>query len=262
MRRLSLHQLTALDASPTALVAIAAALKLDAVCLFTYVPEAARRIYPVVARGDIDAMLGVMAATGLTLSNIEVFPLDRDDDPHRFDDGLAVGAALGATRATVHIHDADTARATARLSAFCDIAAGHGLDAGLEFNGFSAVGDVATAEAVVRGADRANGRIVLDLLHLVRSGGSAADVARVADLVDFVQLSDGPTAIPADKRWHEAISERMLPGSGAFPLADLLRPLRPETIIDIEVPQKAAMQAGVDAFERCRRAAEAARAVV
>lgn len=261
-RTWSLHQLTALDASPAELVRIAAQLGLDAVCLFTDVPERSRRIYPAVARAQVGKMRAELTEAGIVLSNIEVFPLDRDDEPHRFDEGLAIGAALGATRATTHIHGADLSCAIARFGAFCDIAAQHDVDAGLEFNAFSAVTDAAVAETIVRAAGRANGRIVLDMLHHVRSGGTAADVSRIADLVDFAQICDGPATIANDGRWHEAVSERMLPGEGAFPLVELITALREDAIIDIECPLKAAMKAGEGAFERCRRAADAARTLL
>jgi sugar phosphate isomerase/epimerase len=262
MRILSLHQLTALDAAPIELVQIAGRLGLAAVCLFTHVPERARHIYPCVGPAEVDALRDAMAAAGITISNLEVFPLDRDDDPGRFDEALAVGAALGATRATVHVHDADLPRAIARFGAFCDRASDYGIAAGLEFNAFSAVTDAGFAETIVREAGRANGRIVADLLHHVRSEGSVEDLARIADLVDFAQLCDGPATIAEDRRWHEAVSERMLPGAGAFPLAALLRTLQEETVIDIECPQKSAAKAGVSAFDRCHAAADAARAVL
>jgi sugar phosphate isomerase/epimerase len=87
-------------------------------------------------------------------------------------------------------------------------------------------------------------------------------VAAVADLVDFVQLCDGPLAIAEDQRWREAVGERGLPGTGEFPLAALLAALRPGTIIDVEVPQSAARKAGIPALERAGRAVEASRAVL
>jgi sugar phosphate isomerase/epimerase len=259
-RLLSLHQLTALDAAPEELIAIAGQLGCGAVCLFTHVPEAARHVYPAVSGEDVEAIRRALADAALTVSNLEVFPLDRDGDFERFSEGLRIGAAIGATRATVHIHDATAAQAIERFAAFADYAHRFGIDTGLEFNAFSAVAGLAAAEAVVRGASC--GRIVLDMLHLVRSGDTAEDVARIADLVDFAQLSDGAATITDDLRWREAVGERMLPGHGSFPLAELLQPLRRETIIDIEVPQKSALKAGVTAFERCRRAVEATRAVL
>jgi hypothetical protein len=49
---------------------------------------------------------------------------------------------------------------------------------------------------------------------------------------------------------------------GAFPLRDVLPLLRPGTVIDVEVPQKAARKAGVDGLERGRRAVDAARSIL
>jgi sugar phosphate isomerase/epimerase len=258
---LSLHQLTALDAEPCVLIEMAGALGCASVCLFTHVPEVARHIYPCVGAEDLDTVRTALAEAAVSVSNIEVFPLD-GSDTESFETGLAVGAALGARRATAHVHGAEGAAAVARFAAFCDQAARHGIDAGLEFNAFSAVRDVTAAAAIVRGAGRGNARLVVDLLHLMRSGGGPDDVAEVADLVDFVQLCDGPLTIAEDQRWREAVGERALPGAGEFPLAALLSPLRPGTIIDIEVPQSAARKAGVPALERITRAVEASRAVL
>jgi len=266
-RSLSLHQLTALDAPPARLIAIAGELGFSHVSLFTFVPEAARHVYPLVSAADVPALADALQQASVRLCNLEVFPLDSDAPAARFDAALATGAKLGASRATAHIHNipmtdlnaTDLKTATARFASFCDQAAGHGLKAGLEFNGFSAVKNAETAEAIVRGAARANGEVVLDLLHLVRSGGSAKQVAQLADLICYAQICDGPLHIAEDARWREAVSERMLPGEGAFPLRNLLEPLRPDTLVEVEVPQTAARKAGVSALERARRAVEASR---
>ena len=261
VRALSLHPLNALDASPRALIEIAGALGVELVCLFTHVPEAAAGRYPEVARADVPAIRGALEQAGVRLCNLEVFPLDRDDTPERFVPGLETGALLGASKATAHLHDvAGEQQAIDRFAAFAELAAAHGIVAGLEFNNFSGVRDVASAARIVRGAGR--GALVLDTLHLVRGGGGAADAAAVADIVGYAQLSDGPRDIPPDRSWHEAVSERQLPGEGSFPLDAILRPLRTDTVFEVEVPQGTARKAGVPPHERARRAVEAARRVL
>lgn len=262
VRSLSLHQLTALDAPPAELIAIAGRLGCSHVCLFTFVPEQAQHVYPCVTPGELPVLADALSAASVELGNLEVFPLDSDASAARFEEALATGAALGASRATAHVHGANLQEAILRFGEFCDRAAGHGLKAGLEFNGFSAVRDAATAEAVVRGAARANGEVVLDLLHLVRSGGSMEQVAQLADLIGYAQLCDGPMQVPDGARWREAVGERLLPGEGEFPLKKLLQPLRLDTLIEVEVPQTAARKAGVSALERARRAVEASRRIV
>lgn len=256
-RALSLHPLNALDARPTELIEIAGELGVMLVCLFTHVPEEAAGRYPLVTAADVPAVADALAKAGVRLCNLEVFPLDRDGALDRLAAGLEVGAALGASKATAHIHDADGEQnAIDRFAAFADLAARHGIVAGLEFHNFSGVKDVATAARIVRGAGR--GSLVLDALHLMRGGGNAEDVAAVADLVGYAQLSDGPEHVPADRRWYEAVVERQLPGEGSLPLDAILRPLGKDIVFEVEVPQTAARKAGASPLERARRAVEAA----
>lgn len=258
---LSLHHLTALDTSPAELISIAGRLGCPHVTLFTHVPERARGFYPCVEEADVSALEDALAAAGVAVCNIEVFSLVGDEELGQFEQGLRVGAAIGAPRATVHLHEIeDMAAAIRRFSAFAAIAADHGIVAGLEFNAFSAVRDLASAAAIVRGAGR--GALVLDVLHLMRNGADVAAIADHADLIGYVQLSDGPLLIDPADAWREAVRERALPGDGAFPLADILRQVAGGAVIEAEIPQSAARKAGVEAFERARRAVDAVRAVL
>jgi sugar phosphate isomerase/epimerase len=260
-RSLSLHPLNALDVDPVGLIGIAGRLGVGHVCLFTSVPEAAAGFYPMVAPADVDDVRRALDGEGVTLVNLEVFPLDRDGPFDHLIAGLETGARLGASRATVHIHEiAGETQAIDRFAAFAERAAGFGIVAGLEFNNFSAVRDVDMAERIVRAAGR--GSLVLDTLHLVRGGGGPADAARVADIVGYVQLSDGPLDMPAEGRWAEAVRDRLPPGKGALPLADIVRPLPADAIHELEVPQSSLRKSGVDAEERCRRVVEAGRALL
>ena len=258
---LSLHQLTALDASPLELVAIAGGLEVEFVCLFTHVPEAAAGRYPFVHRADVESLRAALDEHGVRLNNLEVFPLDHAGSGDEFEPALAIGAELGASRATAHVHNiASEQEGIDRFAAFAAQAASHGLIAGLEFNHFSAVTDLGAAARIVCAAGL--GSVVLDTLHLVRSGGTADDVALAAGLIGYAQLSDGPAVMPGNKRWREAVAERLPPGEGDFPLAMLLASLAPATLFEVEVPQSAALNAGVPALDRCRRAVDASRALL
>nr|WP_232307302.1 sugar phosphate isomerase/epimerase [Sphingomonas sp. Y57] len=260
--KLSLHHLTALDTSPAELIAIAGRLGCEHVCLFTYVPDAIAKLFPCVGEGDVAELAASLEQAGVTLCNLEVFPLDADPDWAGFERSLAVGRALGASRATVHIHDLDDRAGAAALARFCDMAAGFGIAAGLEFNGFSAVRTLSQAAAIVEAADRPGASLVCDMLHLVRNGGGPDDIAAARDRIGYLQICDGPRDRAREEAWHEAIRERGLPGTGDFPLAAALAALRPDTIIDVEVPQNAARKAGIPPFERARRAVEAARGLI
>lgn len=255
---LSLHQLTAVDANPAELIDIARQLEVGSVCLFTHVPQAAAGRFPVVAESEVTELRRILDAAGVALSNLEVFPLDRNGPRADLDRGLAIGSALGATRATAHIHDVSSEEeAIERFAAFAQQAASHDILAGLEFNNFSAVNDVASSERIVRGAGC--GSIVLDMLHAVRGGASRSDVARAADLISYAQLCDGPAHLPAEARWREAVGERLCPGEGEFPLIEFAELLRKDVLFDVEVPQSSARKVGIPAIERARRAVDASR---
>ncbi len=260
-RALSLHHLVALDATPIELVAIAGRLGCAHVTLFTHVPEAAKGFYPCVTAADVPALQDALAAANVTVGNIEVFSLDQDEDPKRFAEALAVGASIGATRATAHLHDiADGDVAIRRFAEFCEAASAYGITPGLEFNGFSAVRDIVAAGDIVRAVGC--GAMVLDVLHLMRNGADVGAVSQYADLIAIAQISDGPLSMPQDQAWHEAVRERALPGHGEFPLAQILAQLGDHIIIEAEVPQNAERKAGVSPFERASRVVSALRSVL
>jgi sugar phosphate isomerase/epimerase len=133
-----------------------------------------------------------------------------------------VCAALGGTTVVaVHLTDAglDRNRDIEGFAALCDDAARHGLRVALEFFPFSNVPDLVTAWHIVSGAGRANGGLVVDICHHVRSGRDDGLLAQIpADRIYTVQLADGPAAAPADLV-AEAMYERMMPGTGDFGVA-------------------------------------------
>lgn len=258
-RPLSLHQLTALDAGPLDLIAIAGALGCEHVCLFTHVPEQARHVYPMVTPAMRAQVADALGEAKVSLYNLEVFPLTVDANLDDFRPGLEIGTTLGAHRATAHIHIADEAEAADSFGQFCDVAMEHDLSVGLEFNAFSKVRSPVAAAAIVQAAARANGDIALDFLHAVRGGATPDALAPLAPLVGYAQICDGPAEIAREERWREAIENRALPGKGAFPIAEMLAPLRADIVIEVEVPQHALRDAGVPALDRARRAVAAAR---
>jgi hypothetical protein len=68
--------------------------------------------------------------------------------------------------------------------------------------------------------------------------------------------------MPADQQLHEALSERMLPGDGEFPLREFVRALPQGVPIGLEVPMQSLKDKGVGPLERARLAVEASRRVI
>jgi sugar phosphate isomerase/epimerase len=99
--------------------------------------------------------------------------------------------------------------------------------------------------------------LVVDVLHLYRSGGSAAELAAVDPAtVSLVQLCDAPRqAPPAARLREEALTDRRYPGEGELPLADVLAAVPPGAQLSIEAP--VARDAGRSPAERAAAAATA-----
>src|SRR3546814_3157104 len=74
MKRLSLHHLTALDATPAELATIAGRLECQHITLFTHVPEQARAMFPCVMPDDVPALSDALASANVSVCNLEVFP--------------------------------------------------------------------------------------------------------------------------------------------------------------------------------------------
>src|SRR5207249_3713852 len=141
-------------------------------------------------------------------------------------------------------HNADLARVTARFAALCDAAAGFGLGVDLEFMPWLGIGTLAQAEQVVADAGRSNGGVLIDALHLQRSGGKPADVAALERRhIHHIQLCDGPLANPSTPSdiADESRFDRCFPGEGELPLLGLLLALPPDVPISVEVPVREKM---------------------
>jgi sugar phosphate isomerase/epimerase len=104
----------------------------------------------------------------------------------------------------------------ARVAAIAEVFAAAGTRVGIEFMPFSGVRTLADA-LVLR--DRAGVGVVLDTLHLLRSGCDPAELHAVAAAdIACVQLADG-SARPEHPLAEESRIGRLLPGAGAADIA-------------------------------------------
>ena len=191
---------------------------------------------------------------GIRLNEVEFINITPDIDVRAYAHMLETGAELGATCLTVAGEDPDLGRMAANFAALCDMAAPFGIRVDVEFMVWRVVATIQNAAALVAAAGRPNGAVLLDSLHLARSGGTPADIAGVP--AHAAQICDGPLASPVGTAAliYEARAHRLLPGDGALPLVAFLRALPPGTALSAEVPMP-----GVDAQTRLTLAAEATR---
>lgn len=256
MIQLGLAHLTALELPPPELVTVAARVGFQSIGLRVHPALAGGVAYPLTAgtaaQRDLAALL---KSEGLRLNEIEFIQLTPEIDIASFAPMLAAGAELGAVAVTVSGDDPDSARLAANFAALCDLAGSFGLRVDLEFMRWRAVGNLAQALAVLRQAGAANGAVLVDALHLSRSGGDPADLKAVpAEMLRAAQLCDAAATMPATDAAiiEEAREGRLPPGEGALPLAALLQALPTDAVLSVELPMR-----GRDASSRIAIAYEA-----
>lgn len=175
---------------------------------------------------------------------------------------LDVMAELGATRANAVTMDPYLPRSFDQIATFVDCAAQRGLRPTMEFAKSLAVDDLETALEVVRHVGRPEFGLVIDTMHVVRSGSTADELAALDPSVfSYVQLCDS-TLEQQHEHYREDTTERSVPGEGELPLVDLLAALPDDLPVGVEVPMLSLASAGVPAQECARRAVEGGRTVL
>ncbi|MDA9400757.1 sugar phosphate isomerase/epimerase family protein [Bradyrhizobium sp. CCBAU 45389] len=261
MTKLGLAHLTALELAPARLVTEAARAGFATVALRFIPATADGPAYPTQTGTEAHrALKRVLTDEGVRVSDIELVQLKPGIEIASLAGCLEAAADLGATALIASGDDPDGPRLTAHFAELCLLAASFGLRVDLEFMLWRAVGNLAQAAAVVRDAGQRNGAILVDALHLTRSGGRAADLITLPDhWLRAAQLCDATADAPATETAiiAEAREGRLPPGDGALPLGPLLEALPGDAALSVEMPMPA-----LDASERIATAFNAARHVI
>lgn len=168
---------------------------------------------------------------------------------------LDIMADLGAPMVNAVVIEQDRARAADQFGLFARLAADRALDATLEFMPLMWPAMIAEALALLAEVGAANGKLLLDAMHVYRSGATAAEVAALDPaMIGYVQLCDVPMPARTADYGEEARHDRLCPGEGDLPLAEFLRALPAGLTVGLEVPMVSKAKAGVslrDALAPC-----------
>ena len=241
----------------------------EQVSLFTNapnVPQAGREgmfVFPTVTPDMADEMRRRLDALGLQLTGAEFFLMTPDADLEAYAPGLATGAALGANHVVTHVFDTERARAIDTSGAFCTRAAAEGLIVGIEFcqmtPGCKSIEEAAWYVDQVGAANLAFG---ICPMHLTRSGGTAADIARLdARYFAYGQINDGK-GVHTSAEYFTEVHDRELPGDGDFPLHDILSALPAGVPLEVKIPYERRHKTGMTALELARDAYARARRIL
>lgn len=237
-----LAHLTALELPPLELASEAAKAGFRSIGLRVHPALTGGVAYPLTAGTEAQRELAaLLKSEGLRLNEIEFVQITPEIDVSSFAPMFEAGAELGAAAVTVSGDDPDSARLATNFAALCELAGSFGLRVDLEFMRWRAVGTLAQALAVVRQAEAANGAVLVDALHLSRSGGSPTELQTVpAPLLRAAQLCDAAATMPATDAAaiDEAREGRLPPGEGSLPLAALLESLPADAALSVELPMR------------------------
>lgn len=240
-RHLGLAHLTILEVPPLELVDLAAAAGFHRIGLRLQPAFAGSQFYRLRAGSAASReMQRRLRDTGVQVYDIEFLSLNEHFDVSHYAALLEDAQALGAQRLSVCGDDANEARLVASFASLCEQAQKHGLGVDLEYMAWREVACFEDALAIVLGAGCANGGVLIDTLHLWRTGGSPLDVQRAPPgVIRSIQLSDAQTRSAPTTR-EAQIAEgrcgRLPPGQGALPLKDLLLELPADTALSVEAP--------------------------
>lgn len=168
-------------------------------------------------------------------------------------------AELGAERVNVVVIDSDRTRSLDELDRFAEMSRERGMQATLEFMPVSAIPDLTTGLSTIRELANDNVKVVVDCMHLCRSGGTAAELAACDPAaIGYLQLCDVTNAPSPLGYGEEAKHHRLAPGRGELPLAEILAAAPVDVAIGIEVPQLSLAQQGVGPREQLEAVIRAA----
>jgi sugar phosphate isomerase/epimerase len=204
-------------------------------------------------------MLASMRDRGVSISLCEGFGVKPNGDVREYAADLDLVAELGCRRINVASVDRDVHRSFDQFAMLTAMGEPLGIETTTEV-GVGPVRNLSAAIAAHRHVGRRSFRLLIDTMHFVRHGGSAAEIAALdPDVIGYVQLCDVPLVSTFTKYMEEALHERMVPGTGELPLLDILAALPSHLVLGLEVPQRSLAQAGEGPHERVGRCIKATR---
>jgi sugar phosphate isomerase/epimerase len=208
-------------------------------------------------------LIEAMRDKGVSIALGEGLIIRRDVEMANYAADLEIMAELGAGCVNTATMDPDASRTADQCAILAELAGQHGMIATIELVPSSAAGNLAEALAIVRHVNRPNFRLLLDSMHVFRSGGTVEELKALdPQLIGYAQLCDVPLRPIEPDYMREAMFGRLIPGSGELPLAGFIAALPPNVPIGLEVPMLSQAEAGISARDRLKPAVDAALALL
>ncbi|KQT11601.1 sugar phosphate isomerase/epimerase family protein [Ramlibacter sp. Leaf400] len=174
---------------------------------------------------------------GVAVHDVELVRLTARTDVDALQPLLAAAAELGARQVLVAGDEPCSDALAQRFADLCALGSRHGLRMGVEFMPWRGINNLAAARSLVDFVGA--GGVVVDAIHLDRSGGTAADLQQLPlGQWAWFQICDAPRQRPAtrDELLFQARQARRPPGQGGLDLEGMVRALPPGCVVSVEAP--------------------------
>jgi sugar phosphate isomerase/epimerase len=267
MHRLGIEQLSVFGMPPVAFVNLAADLGCSCISSgLTAFPYNPHGYVTWSLRDDANLRREMMAAMhdrGVSISLGEGCTIRADRDIRDMAAEMDVMRELGVERVNTVSLDADRNRSFDQLAVFAEMVAARGMQSTVELCPVLVINNLDTALAALRHVGRKDFTLLLDTMHLGRSGATAAALAALDPAqIAYVQLCDAPLEPRISNYMEEATFERMVPGEGELSLREMLTALPKDIIISLEVPLRSQAEAGVTTQARLQHCVAATKTLL
>jgi sugar phosphate isomerase/epimerase len=272
MPLVGIGHLTMLDTAPPDWVSLAHDAGFDAVGIRAKAIGPTEEEWPMrVGSPMLGETLRRMTDTGVRVLDAELIRIDPQTVVASYEPLFETAAALDASFINVMGDDPDLYRARDTFAALAEAARPYGLRPAIEAIPYMQTKTLSDAAVLV---GESGGGIIIDPLHLQRSGGTPGDVGALdPKLIAYCQLCDAPLAAPHNlprprelPRGQsvegitdlalEARAVRLLPGDGELPLAEIIAALPAGLAFSVETPNVALLES-LGPLEFARRARQA-----
>ena len=205
-----------------------------------------------------------LAGGSVSVLDVEVVWIQPGDPDPAHDAIIDIGGDVGSRFVLIVSSDPDRSATKKRFELLCNRAQQAGLTAVLEFLPITEIKSLEDAVDVVADVGHPASGILVDTLHLVRSGGSAAALKGLDPrLFPYCQIADAPQSLPEETYENflsEAVDGRLLPGEGALPLTEIMKTLPQDIPVSPEIRSLPLREAYPDIQDRAAAIYSASRA--
>jgi sugar phosphate isomerase/epimerase len=261
MGYLTLGWLTLLDLPPLDVIAAAPAGGFNSVSIRVTGRAVNEPFHDIVGnKAAIAEMRKRLDGDGVRMSNLSTYHLTPDVTLEHLKPVLDTAVQLKSEIMVVTCADPDEQRWTDFVTAYADLAATYNQQMAFECVAFSQCNNLDKGYRIIKNVNRPNFGMLVDPLHVARSGGSAAQLAKMeSNRFIFAQLCDARREKPANMDLRtEARTGRLYPGKGELPLYDILDAMPRDIEIELEMPHPD--HASMTPAEVSRRVGDVARA--